>query len=112
MGGYTLTSPCRLDGIDTDLFLPQVGLEDADLHAMLTRLWLAGRLKDTVLVMMADHGHRFAEFRNTLQGKLEERLPYFAWVLPEEFQTRYPQVCWAPHHHSNTDQHVQVLPAP
>lgn len=32
---------------------------------------------------------RFAEIRNTIQGKQEERLPFFAFVLPQWFQTKY-----------------------
>lgn len=32
---------------------------------------------------------RFAEVRKTLQGKLEERLPFFSFIFPEEFKQRY-----------------------
>lgn len=32
---------------------------------------------------------RFAEVRNTLQGKLEERLPFFSFIFPEAFKKRY-----------------------
>lgn len=32
---------------------------------------------------------RFAEVRNTLQGKLEERLPFFSFIFPESFKQRY-----------------------
>lgn len=48
-------------------------------------------LKDTILIVMSDHGNRFAEIRNTLQGKLEERLPFFSFAFPRRFKTRYPQ---------------------
>lgn len=40
---------------------------------------------------MADHGHRFAEIRNTIQGKFEERLPFFSFTFPPTFKTRYPK---------------------
>lgn len=33
--------------------------------------------------------NRFAEVRNTLQGKLEERLPFFSFIFPEAFKKRY-----------------------
>lgn len=35
--------------------------------------------------------NRFAEVRNTLQGKLEERLPFFSFIFPERFKQRHPQ---------------------
>jgi len=41
--------------------------------------------------MMADHGNRFAEVRATLQGKQEERLPFFSFTFPESFKKRFPQ---------------------
>lgn len=39
--------------------------------------------------MMSDHGNRFSEVRNTLQGKLEERLPFFSFTFPQWFKQRY-----------------------
>ncbi|KAL0860935.1 hypothetical protein ABMA27_009467 [Loxostege sticticalis] len=48
-----------------------------------------GRTKDTLLMFMGDHGTRYAEVRKTLQGRLEERLPLMAILLPENLlQTR------------------------
>jgi hypothetical protein len=38
---------------------------------------------------MSDHGNRFAEVRNTLQGKQEERLPFFSFTFPEWFKVEY-----------------------
>lgn len=35
--------------------------------------------------------YRFATVRNTLQGKLEERLPFFSFVFPEWFKAKYSQ---------------------
>lgn len=32
---------------------------------------------------------RFAEIRNTFQGKLEERLPFFSFTFPPWFKTKY-----------------------
>lgn len=31
----------------------------------------------------------FAEVRSTLQGKQEERLPFFSFIFPEAFKKRY-----------------------
>lgn len=33
---------------------------------------------------------RFAEVRKTLQGKQEERLPFFSFSFPKTFQQRFP----------------------
>lgn len=35
--------------------------------------------------------HRFKDVRNTQQGKLEERLPFFSFVLPTWFKHKYPK---------------------
>lgn len=66
-----------------------VGLADADVERWLRELHESGGLTDTVLVMMSDHGNRFAEVRDSLQGKLEERLPFFGFVWPERFRREF-----------------------
>ena len=48
-----------------------------------------GYLKDTMLVIMGDHGSRNSEYRGTMQGKLEERLPWFSISLPSDFYQRF-----------------------
>lgn len=35
--------------------------------------------------------NRFADVRNTIQGKQEERLPFFAFAFPEWFAHKYPK---------------------
>ena len=39
---------------------------------------------------MADHGSRLGHIRQTQQGKLEERLPYFGFHFPPGFKAAYP----------------------
>lgn len=34
---------------------------------------------------------RFADIRNTLQGKQEERLPFFSFIFPSWFKQVHPQ---------------------
>ncbi|PVD18432.1 hypothetical protein C0Q70_20981 [Pomacea canaliculata] len=51
---------------------------DEDLVLFLDRLEKSGHLNSTLLILMADHGARFSYIRATTQGKLEERMPYFA----------------------------------
>jgi membrane-anchored protein YejM (alkaline phosphatase superfamily) len=54
-----------------------IGVADNDLQAWLADLNTSGALNKTILILMSDHGNRFADIRNTLQGKQEERLPFF-----------------------------------
>ncbi|XP_022209974.1 uncharacterized protein LOC111065853 [Drosophila obscura] len=68
-----------------------VGAADDDVHDWLVSLKESALLDDTILIFMADHGNRFAEVRATLQGKQEERLPFFSFAFPESFKKRFPQ---------------------
>ncbi|XP_076269683.1 uncharacterized protein LOC143202235 isoform X2 [Rhynchophorus ferrugineus] len=63
-----------------------IGAADDDLLQLLTELNISGSLNNTVLIIMADHGHRFADVRNTIQGKQEERLPFFSFSFPQWFK--------------------------
>lgn len=63
---------------------------DDDLFAWLKSLKASGTLDNTVFILMSDHGNRFAEIRNTLQGKIEERLPFFSFVFPQKFKQTFP----------------------
>ncbi|KAK9504055.1 hypothetical protein O3M35_010490 [Rhynocoris fuscipes] len=67
-----------------------VGAADNDLRDWLEWFKLNGHLNNTLLIIMSDHGHRFADIRNTQQGKLEERLPWFSFVVPTWFSKTYP----------------------
>ncbi|XP_065172102.1 uncharacterized protein [Atheta coriaria] len=66
-----------------------IGAADLDYVDFLQSLHNSGALNNTLLITMADHGHRFAEIRNTFQGKLEERLPFFSFTFPPWFKTKY-----------------------
>ena len=48
-------------------------------------------LNNTVVILMSDHGARFNRMRATEQGKIEERLPYFAFRFPDWFRHVYPE---------------------
>lgn len=50
----------------------------------------SGKLDNTILMVMSDHGHRFSFTRSTLQGKYEERLPFFSIMLPKWFKEKFP----------------------
>lgn len=68
-----------------------IGVVDNDLHNWIKDLNEFGHLNNTILILMSDHGHRFAEIRNTVQGKQEERLPFFSFTFPPWFKEAYPQ---------------------
>ena len=44
---------------------------------------------DTVVIIFGDHGLRTSGFRSTVQGKLEERLPFMSLTLPTWFSQKY-----------------------
>lgn len=69
-----------------------IGVADDDVKNWLQDLKASGLLDNTILIMMSDHGNRFAEIRDTLQGKLEERLPFFSFVFPKKFKQKFPML--------------------
>ncbi|XP_028405369.1 uncharacterized protein LOC114527862 [Dendronephthya gigantea] len=69
-----------------------VQLMDNDLLQLLTEFNRKGYLNNTLLIVLGDHGARFGDFRQTLQGKLEERLPFFSMTFPRWFKRKYPKV--------------------
>ncbi|KAJ8983434.1 hypothetical protein NQ317_005899 [Molorchus minor] len=69
-----------------------VGVADEDFKEFLTELNKSGALDNTILIVMADHGHRFAEVRNTIQGKQEERLPFFSFTFPKSFREKHKKI--------------------
>lgn len=65
---------------------------DDDLKTLIHDLETGGFLNNTLLVVLADHGARFASVRGTLSGKLEERLPYISLRFPPWFEKKYPHL--------------------
>uniref|UniRef100_A0A8R1E3N2 Uncharacterized protein n=1 Tax=Caenorhabditis japonica TaxID=281687 RepID=A0A8R1E3N2_CAEJA len=63
-----------------------VGVEDDDLSAHLKHMNDEGQFDDSLVIVMADHGHRFAKLRDTHQGQLEERMPFFSISLPKQLR--------------------------
>lgn len=63
-----------------------VQVADDDTAAHLKEMYETGELDNSLVIVMADHGHRFAQFRSTHQGQLEERLPFFSISLPKKFR--------------------------
>ncbi|CAI4222045.1 unnamed protein product [Auanema sp. JU1783] len=67
-----------------DINLVQV--EDDDLYKFLKNMNEEGYFDDSMVIIMADHGHRFAKLRETQQGQLEERLPFVSVSLPAKMR--------------------------
>ena len=44
------------------------------------------------MILGSDHGARFGRFRNTAQGRIEERLPVQLLVFPKWFKKEYKSV--------------------
>ena len=68
-----------------------LGAAEKDFLEFFKSIWKLGYLNDTMLVVMGDHGARTGDFRYTLQGKLEERLPMLSIALPISFHLKYPE---------------------
>ncbi|KAI6218669.1 hypothetical protein M3Y99_01695400 [Aphelenchoides fujianensis] len=71
-------------------WLSQVSSADEDFE----RFLLDGEehLKDAFFFMFSDHGHRFDPIRQTLVGRLEERMPFFSVHVPRRLVAEVPEL--------------------
>ena len=53
---------------------------------------------NTVIILFGDHGSRNDDVRNTMQGKLEERLPWLSISVPTWLENKYPDITSALEH--------------
>uniref|UniRef100_A0A7E5A260 DUF229 domain-containing protein n=1 Tax=Panagrellus redivivus TaxID=6233 RepID=A0A7E5A260_PANRE len=67
-----------------------LGLEDAAFAKFLKESEEKRLFENAVLMVFADHGARFTGLRQTAQGSLEERLPFFSIRLPEAMKRKMP----------------------
>ncbi len=58
---------------------------DEDLEKFWNEIIEENYLNNSMLVFLGDHGPRFSKDRNSINGKLEERLPLLAIVMPPWF---------------------------
>lgn len=65
-------------------------IADDDIVNWFGRLDQANVFNNSIAILMSDHGARFSSVRATLQGKYEERLPFFSFILPKWFAGRFP----------------------
>lgn len=64
---------------------------DDDLVDFLKFMATSGHMNHSILIFMSDHGARFQNIRETVQGKLEERMPHFGFLFPRWFADKYPE---------------------
>jgi hypothetical protein len=90
---YNATNPCFCFSFHAELShdsINLIGVADDDITYWLKKLQKSRLLDNTLLIFMSDHGNRFMETRNSLNGKLEERLPFFSFVFPQKFKRKFP----------------------
>ena len=83
-----------------------IGYADDDFKILLQQMKEEAFLDSTLLVVFGDHGLRFSAQRKTLQGKLEERLPFLSITTPKWFSERYPDL------YNNLAHNSRVLTTP
>ena len=66
-----------------------IGYTDDDLKAILQTMEKEFFLNRTLLIIFGDHGARFSDVRKSIQGKLEERLPFMSITVPKWFTRKY-----------------------
>lgn len=71
-------------------WLSQVSAADKDIEEMLKRE--EEKLQNTFLFMFSDHGHRFDQIRQTMIGRLEERMPFFSIHVPQKLLKQFPEL--------------------
>ncbi|XP_075977344.1 uncharacterized protein LOC142977351 [Anticarsia gemmatalis] len=69
-----------------------LSIADGALVTFLQTLVKEGHFRKTLLLVMGDHGSKFNEVKDTLHGRLEERLPFMCVILPEDLKRRQPDV--------------------
>jgi len=70
---------------------PLVAIADNDLVELLDHLGKTGLIQNTLLIVFGDHGDRTSNFRSTLVGKLESRLPFMSFTFPPWFSKKFPK---------------------
>lgn len=58
------------------------GFADLPVYTLLSKLFHNNLLDNTIMVLFSDHGIRFGKMRETISGRIEERLPFVYIHLP------------------------------
>jgi membrane-anchored protein YejM (alkaline phosphatase superfamily) len=69
--------------------LNKAGFADSIIAKLFTKFFNQNLLTNTILIFFSDHGIRFGPIRETLIGKVEERLPFMHLYIPEKWRNKY-----------------------
>ncbi|XP_028406354.1 uncharacterized protein LOC114528834 isoform X2 [Dendronephthya gigantea] len=72
--------------------LTRVQKLERDLLVLLKDLNASNVFDNTMFILMGDHGVRWGSVRETIQGKLEERMPFFSIAFPRWFKSKFPKI--------------------
>ena len=68
--------------------LNKAGFVDPFVAKLLNKLFDENLMTNTIIIFFSDHGIRFGPIRQTLSGKMEERMPFMHLYLPEKWRNR------------------------
>uniref|UniRef100_A0A914YJB2 Sulfatase N-terminal domain-containing protein n=1 Tax=Panagrolaimus superbus TaxID=310955 RepID=A0A914YJB2_9BILA len=71
-------------------WLEQVSIGDLDISQFFKEQHK--NLKDSFVIVFADHGHRFDPIRQSMIGRIEERMPFFSISIPENIRKKVPKL--------------------
>jgi len=71
-------------------WLNQVGVGDEDLADFFKRM--RPYLENSFVFAFADHGHRFDPIRQSVIGRIEERMPFFSISVPKFLEEKVPEL--------------------
>jgi hypothetical protein len=71
-------------------WLEQISIGDFDISSFFESQHK--NLKDSFVIVFADHGHRFDPIRQSMIGRIEERMPFFSISIPENLQRKIPKL--------------------
>ena len=67
----------------------RVQLMDKDLENFLSDFKDKGYFDNTIFILFGDHGSRISGARASIEGKLEERMPFLSVTVPKWFKTKH-----------------------
>ncbi|XP_023241495.1 uncharacterized protein LOC111639786 [Centruroides sculpturatus] len=65
---------------------------DGDVYNLLRELNENGHFRNTVVIVMGDHGNRYGKVLTTSIGRIEERMPLFSISIPSALEERFPHL--------------------
>ena len=87
-------------------YINTIGYVEEDMKIFLQTFEQESFLNNTLLIIFSDHGARFSSLRKTIQGKLEERIPFMSITVPKWFPDKYPDL------YNNLVHNSRVLTSP